>query len=64
MIFSTTSIVRKWGRPVIGHGTSSVLRVTFSSTIFSVSRTTNVPGLDLTAIRGNIGCLNGYIVEY
>lgn len=57
MIFSTTSTVRKCGIPVIGHGISSVRKVTFSSTIFSVSRTTNAPGLDLTAMRGKTtGC--------
>lgn len=58
MTFSTTSTVRKWGTPVMGHGTSSVRNVTFSSTIFSVSRTINAPALDLTAIRGNTttGC--------
>lgn len=56
MIFSTTSTVRKCGWPVNGHGTSSVRRVTFSSTIFCVSRTIHAPGLDLIAMRGNLIC--------
>lgn len=53
MTFSTTSTVRKCGTPVMGHGTSSVRNVTFSSTTISRSRTKRAPGWDLTAIRGN-----------
>lgn len=60
MVFSTTWTVRNWGTPVTGHGTSSVRVVTFSPTTFSVSRTNNAPGLDLTAIRGKTILCRGW----
>lgn len=52
MSVSTTSTVRRCGTPVTGHGTSSVRVVIFSPSTFSVSRTINVPGFVLIAIRG------------
>lgn len=52
MIFSIYSTVRNWGWPVTGHGTSSVRRTIFSSRIFSRSRITMGPSLDLIAIFG------------
>lgn len=58
MTFSIYSTVRNLGSPVIGQCTSSVRCVIFSSRIFSVSRTINAPGRDLTAIRGNTRDLN------
>lgn len=60
MIFSTTWTVRNWGTPVTGHGTSSVRVVILSPTTFSVSRTINAPGLDLTAIRGKTILCEGW----
>lgn len=61
MIFSMYSTVRNWGRPVMGQGTSSVRRTIFSSSIFSRSRITTAPSLDLMAIFGNTICFACFV---
>lgn len=65
MSFSTTSTVRNVVTPVTGHGTSSVRVVIFSPSTFSVSRTINVPGFVLIAIRGKttMACEYGFVYK-